>query len=386
MSEHQYSIENIRTHVGDTSLARILSESSPSNSSLPHLSSSLDIDEYIQAVVELHFDPEYGTPYWIDRMDDLDFDPRSEINSVSDLTKFPPADEEALRDSQIRYITPQYYDVTDIDISNSSGTTGQKKSMPYGRPVSEDMGKWYAYHVSQRSPIDEDWLAIGPYGLYEHHLVTAANTCGQACHFVGIESKFLKKQAGVLQEMTGGIGGFLRSLPDLKAGLKGMARLEATISAAEDIVTSQSFQHLASGVGIPQQLHPILEEKGPTDPGDVETILLSGGHVSKERRNELAELYPNAAIVPMYATSFTGACIDHWETEHVAYYPMAPAAFLDVVDENDQRVAEGGRGRTAIHRVGADFFWPMQIERETARREPARDPFDWGGIASIQPL
>jgi len=87
----------------------------------------------------------------------------------------------------------------------------------------------------------------------------------------------------------------------------------------------------------------------------------------------------------MYATSFTGACIDHMDTDHVAYYPMAPSAFLDVVSDGEQ-VSVGERGRTAIHRVGADFLWPMQIERETARREPPRDPFDWSGIADIQPL
>jgi hypothetical protein len=371
---------------GGVDLAVLFAPSSSAGSSLPHLSSTLDIDTYIQAVVDLHFHPEYGTPYWLDRSDDLDFDPRAEINSISDLTKFPPADEEALRDSPLRYITPQYYDITEIDISNSTGTTGQKKSMPYGRPVSDDMGEWYAYHVSQRSPIDGDWFAVGPYGLYEQHLVRAANACDQVCHFVGIKPKFLKKQGRVLQEMTDGLGGFLRSIPNLTAGLKGMARLDATISAAEDIVTTQSFQHMASGIGIPQQLHPILETKGPTDPADVETLLMSGGHVPEETRAELAQLYPNASIVPMYATSFTGACIDHWKTDHVAYYPMAPTAFLDVVDQDQQRVSTGERGRTAIHRVGADFFWPMQIERETARREPARDPFCWGGIAAIEPL
>ncbi|MFB6299723.1 MAG: hypothetical protein ABEH65_05630 [Halobacteriales archaeon] len=386
MSIADRNLDALRSEVDTTSLARLIeTEGSDTDWLLPHRSLTVDIETYLQTVMELHFHPEYGTPYWLDRESELGFDPRTDITSVEDLSKFPEADEEVLRSSEFRYVTPQYYDVTNLDISNSSGTTGQKKSMPYGRPVTEDMAEWYAWHVDQRSSTDGDWFAIGPYGLYERHLVSAANACGQACHFVGIEPKRLKKQARVLQEMTSGVGGFMRSLPDLKSGLKGIPRFEATLQAAGDIVASQSFTHFASGVGIPQRLHPKLETRGPTDPKDVETLLLSGGHIPAEEREELASLYPNASIVPMYATSFTGACIDHPDTDHVAYYPMAPSAFLDVVSDGEP-VSVGERGRTVIHRVGADFLWPMQVERETARREPARAPFEWNGIAEIQPL
>lgn len=386
MDPSDHDLDTLRSEVDTRSLPRLVGTTcSQAGWSLPHLSLSVDIETYLQSVMELHFHPEYGTPYWLDRESELGFDPRGDITSVGDLSKFPDADEEALRSSEFRYVTPQYYDVTNLDISNSSGTTGQKKSMPYGRPVTDDIAEWYAWHVGQRSSTDGDWFAIGPYGLYERHLVGAANACGQACHFVGIESKRLKKQASVLQEMTSGVGGFVRSLPDLLSGVKGIPRFEATLEAADDIISSQSFTHLASGIGIPQRLYPKLEAKGPTDPADVETILLSGGHIPKEEREELASLYPNASIVPMYATSFTGACIDHPDTDHVAYYPMAPSAFLDVVGDSGQVPVEE-RGRVAIHRVGADFLWPMQVERETARREPTRDPFAWNGIADIHPL
>jgi hypothetical protein len=387
MSGRQAEIDDLRGRVGDESLARVLGGGAASTGqSLPHLSTSVSVEQYLRAVMDLHFHPEHGTPYWLDRVDELDFDPRSDVRSIEDLHRFPPADEAALRDAELRYLTPDYYDVTDLDVSNSSGTTGRKKSMPYGRPVTADMAAWYAWHVAQRSPTDGDWLVIGPYGLYERHLVSAANECGQACHFVGIEPKYLKEQAGALQQLTSGVGGFVRGLPRLPAALKGLVRFDATLAAAEDLVASQPVRHIASGVGIPQRLHSMLEARGPTDPEDVETLLLSGGHVPEERRELLAELYPNASIVPMYATSFTGACIDHPDTDHVAYYPMAPSAFLTVADEDGELVDAGERGRTVINRVGADFLWPMQIERETARREPPREPFGWGGIADIRPL
>lgn len=380
------AVTELRSQLGESSLARLLSPAA-SGTDLPHLSKAVDMETYLQSVMELHFHPDHGTPYWLDRESELDFDPREDIRSVADLAKFPSADEDALRSPPgLRRLMPRALDATDVDISNSSGTTSTKKSMPYGRAVSADMAEWYAWHVGQRSATDEDWFAIGPYGLYERHMVAAANATGQACHFVGIEPKLLKKQARVVQQMTAGVGGLLRSLPKLGTGLKGLARFEATMRAAEDIVSTQSFAHMASGVGIPQRLHSTLEETGPTDPEDIQTLLLSGGHVPEEEREELASLYPNASVVPMYATSFTGACIDHPDTDHVAYYPMAPSAFLDVVDEDDERVEEGERGRTAIHRVGSDFLWPMQVERETARREPPRDPFEWGGIADVEPL
>jgi hypothetical protein len=47
------------------------------------------LDAHVREIVEWHFNPATGCPFWLDFAAKLDWDPRREINSFEDLRKFP---------------------------------------------------------------------------------------------------------------------------------------------------------------------------------------------------------------------------------------------------------------------------------------------------------
>ena len=49
------------------------------------------LDAHVRDMMEWHFNPETGTPFWLDfASKKLDFDPRSDVAGFEDLRKFPP--------------------------------------------------------------------------------------------------------------------------------------------------------------------------------------------------------------------------------------------------------------------------------------------------------
>src|SRR5262245_51235162 len=50
---------------------------------------SRDLDEWTRHVVRRHFDPDAGSPYWLDRARELDFDPLG-ITRYEQLKQFGP--------------------------------------------------------------------------------------------------------------------------------------------------------------------------------------------------------------------------------------------------------------------------------------------------------
>ena len=56
----------------------------------------LTLEERLQEVLAVHFDPVQGTKYWLEREKELGIDVRKEIKTLTDLAIFGPMDQEAL--------------------------------------------------------------------------------------------------------------------------------------------------------------------------------------------------------------------------------------------------------------------------------------------------
>lgn len=366
---------------------------------IPQKDGAIDPDRYLRQVIALHFDEEQGTPYWRERLDALDEDPRDTITSYADLHRLPPADEEALKERPVEDFVPAIFDPKDIDLSKSSGTTGRKKVMPWSKAVTADMIEWYDWHLPHREIEAGNWLVIGPYGLYERILEGAANTQGGFCLFNGIETRDLKTQLQAVEaaaDLDAATAlSFVRSPLMLVAAVKGLARLQPTMTAVREDLASQSIVAIATAPPVVDQVYEMLsgDETRPS-PADIRLLLLSGTGVTETTVSRFEEWFPNASVIPMYATSFTGSAFDLPSTEGFTYFPMMPTVGLDVYQHPRDGegalapVEPGRRGQVVIHRVGEDFFWPNQLERETARKvtPPSESEIGWPGIADIDPL
>ena len=57
------------------------------------------LDAHLREIVQWHFSPETGCPFWLGWAK-KNFDPRQEINTFTDMLKFPHFADECLRDLQ----------------------------------------------------------------------------------------------------------------------------------------------------------------------------------------------------------------------------------------------------------------------------------------------
>ena len=47
------------------------------------------LDAHVREIIEWHFNPDTGCPFWLDYAGKLGWDPRKEIVAFDDLKKFP---------------------------------------------------------------------------------------------------------------------------------------------------------------------------------------------------------------------------------------------------------------------------------------------------------
>jgi len=48
------------------------------------------LDAHVREMIQWHFSPVTGCPFWLEFSSKLGWDPRREIHSFADLRKFPP--------------------------------------------------------------------------------------------------------------------------------------------------------------------------------------------------------------------------------------------------------------------------------------------------------
>ena len=64
------------------------------------------LDLWVREIVEWHFNPETGCPFWLDHAKKLDWDPRREIRGYDDLARFGDFQDEWLRGGPVRRWVP----------------------------------------------------------------------------------------------------------------------------------------------------------------------------------------------------------------------------------------------------------------------------------------
>ncbi|MFB6158571.1 MAG: hypothetical protein ABEJ95_02810 [Candidatus Nanohalobium sp.] len=409
------SLEELGEELEDRSLLDYMAEHTDGDVSVPYKGESLDEEAYVQAVMDIHFDETYGTPFWRERMDDLGFDPREEVESIEDLRMLGEADEEALRERPVEDFMPRLFarqergswesydevkpDPAGYDMSKSSGSTGKKKIMPWRVHTSDEMIEWYNHNFEIRGLEGGNWLIAGPPGLYEEHTTEAAARTGGVPIYNGFQTRSLKPQMKDLGQAFGQPVEFLKeAVADpgkVPSALEGMVRSRYIEKALEEDLQSERVEVIASVPKIVERMHGMMDsEETVTDPEDIQAILASGMSVDQEFLENAGEMYPNAEVIPMYATSFTGANFDDPESDEAEYHSLYPLVDFNVLErtgeplEEREEVDYGERGQVVFNHLSSGFLWPNQAERETAVRNEPSESFESNGdgISSLRPL
>src|SRR5947207_15823158 len=80
------------------------------------------LDAWVREAVDWHFNPESGCPFWLDAAKKARWDPRREIKSFSDLTRFGPFEDEWLRGGPVERWIPKGLAGKPVFVFETGGT------------------------------------------------------------------------------------------------------------------------------------------------------------------------------------------------------------------------------------------------------------------------
>jgi len=154
------------------------------------------LDAHVRDMMEWHFSPETGTPFWLDFASKLDFDPRSDVACYADLRKFPPFEDEWLRGGPVRRWVPKAMADDPIYVFETGGTTGIPKSRVALNDFRTDYELFSASLPDEHFPPGSNWLMLGPSGPRRLRLAVLESLClaledrGQTLADTGIKGIF----------------------------------------------------------------------------------------------------------------------------------------------------------------------------------------------------
>lgn len=332
-------------------------------------------DDWLEYVIDIHFDPRWGSPYWLRRQGELGMDVRQEIKTIEDLQKLGPMSEEDLRRFPVEQFIPKCLveDKTRLILGESAGTTGRPKLTAYlyeeFYPVFVD---WFGVVAERRGfPKRCNWLWLGPSGP----------------HIIGKAVSLVARRMGSMDPFS--IDFDPRWVKRLDKDSMGHRRyLEHLIGQALDLLNVQE-------IGVIFATPPILLELALKMPeakrSSIRGIHYGGMAVEKGLlRRFKEEFFPNAVHISGYGNTLFGLSLEVEDSTDfdLDYYPFGPRMLIQVVrlrsasgGEDDpeeppqasgerlsQVVDYGEEGQIVFHRLDKSFFIPNMFERDKGIR------------------
>jgi len=335
-----------------------------------------ELDAHVRKIVEWHFNPETGCPFWLDyAREKLGWDPRREIRSYDDLDRFPFFEDDWLRGGPVRRWAPKGLSHKPIYVFETGGSTGVPKSRVQMDDFRIDYELFSETLPDKFFPKGADWLMLGPSGprrlrLAVEHL---AQHRGGICFSVDLDPRWVVKlikwgemqmmerykQHVIDQALT-----VLRAHPNVRCMFTTPKLLEALCEKI-DIARAGITGIFCGGTEMTPQFHRFAVE-------------------------EL--LGPNVYFAPTYGNTLMGLAThkvpepkDNWA---IIYYPPAPRAMIEVVDPDRPRriVGYGETGRVRLTTLTYETFIPRFLERDECEREAPCEQYPWDGVRNVRPF
>jgi phenylacetate-coenzyme A ligase PaaK-like adenylate-forming protein len=315
------------------------------------------LDAWTREVVQWHFDPATGSPFWLDYATKLDWDPRSAIQGFDDLSRFGNFQDEWLRGGPVRRWVPRAFADRAISVFETGGTTGVPKSRINIEDFRIDYELFGETLPDDRFPRGANWLMLGPSGprrlrLSIEHL---AQHRGGICFMVDLDPRWVIK---LIQK------GWTEHLQAYKDHVIDQA--VTVLNAGHDIRCMFTTPKLLESLALR------LESMGTTIRKAGITGIFSGGTEFTPQWNRFAheELLDGAYMTPTYGNTLMGLAASAPSGPHnnykITYYAPQPRAVVEVVDFDDPMtvVGYGQNGRVKLTTLTKEFFMPGYLERD----------------------
>ncbi|MGR3176546.1 MAG: hypothetical protein ACUZ8E_00635 [Candidatus Anammoxibacter sp.] len=334
-------------------------------------------DKWLRHVVDIHFNPDSGSEYWLNKELELGIDAKKEITSISKLMILGPMVENDLRNFPLEYFIPKKYlkRKSDFILGETSGTTGKPKVTAY--LMEEFLAifvDYFEYIAKERGfPTGGNWLWVGPSGP----------------HIIGKAVGFVARSMGSMDPFS--VDFDPRWAKKLNTGSFAAKRyLKHVIDQAFDILQTQAIDVIFTTPVVLKELALRMDESAKMR---IKGIHYGGISIDKEDfRKFKEEDFPNAVHISGYGNTLFGLCleVDTSKEFNLDYYPPGPRMILQVVstenglkptsDRLTKLVEYGEKGQVLFHRLDESFFIPNMFERDRAIRIAPTDSVKSLGI------
>jgi len=332
------------------------------------------LNAWVREIINWHFDPETGTPFWLEYAKKLDWDPRREIQSYADLDRFNFFEDEWLRGGPVRRWVPRAYADKPIYVFETGGSTGVPKSRISIDDFRIDYEMFSATLPDEAFPPGSDWLMLGPSGprrlrLAVEHL---AQYRGGICFMVDLDPRWVIKL--------------------IKMGESGMAEKYKQHVIDQGLTLLRAHENIRCLFTTPKLLEALCEKVSLKRVG-IKGVFCGGTEMTPQfHRFAVEELLDGVYFAPTYGNTLMGLAVHKPRAPEdnyaIIYYPPSPRAMIEVVDpDRPDRVVEYGQtGRVRLTTLTKEFFMPRFLERDEAEREPPCDLYPWDGVRNVRPF
>jgi len=338
------------------------------------------LDAQVREIIEWHFNPQTGAPFWIEKVKELGFDPRKEVKSYADLKKFGHFEDESLRGGPVRRWVPKALQNKPIYVFETGGTTGIPKSRVVVDDFRIDYEQFSQSLPDRHFPKGANWLMLGPSGPRRLRLAVE-HLCqhrGGICFCLDLDPRWVVKliKKGWMEHLK--------------------AYQEHVIDQAMTILSANhEIKCMFTTPKLLDALAARLEKEGTSVAKRGITGVFCGGTemTSQWIRFAIEEfLGPDVYIAPTYGNTLMGLAASEMPTAaddyKICYYAPQPRAVVEVVDfdDYDKVVDYGKEGRVMLTTLTKEFFVPRFMERDEGVREKPSARYPWDGVSGVKPF
>ena len=332
------------------------------------------LDSWVREIIEWHFNPETGCPFWLDYAKSLSWDPRREIQTYDDLARFGFFQDEALRGGPVRKWIPRGLKDRPVYVFETGGSTGVPKSRISIEDFRLDYEAFSRTLPDEYFPPGADWLSLGPTGprrlrLAVEHL---AQYRGGICFMVDLDPRWVIKL--------------------LKMNQPRMAEEYKQHVVEQGLTLLRAHENIRCLFTTPKLLEALCEKVSLKKIG-IKGVFCGGTEMTPQfHRFAVEELLEGAYFAPTYGNTLMGLAVHKprspGDSYDIIYYPPSPRASIEVVDpDNPKRIVEYGEtGRVRLTTLTREFFMPRFLERDEAEREPPCSLYPWDGVRNVRPF
>ncbi len=338
------------------------------------------LDAHTRESVQWHFNPETGSPYWLEKAKDFDFNPLTDVNCFEDLNKFPLFEDDELRGGPVDRWIPKALLGKPTYVFETGGTTGIPKSRVVIDDFRIDYENFSDTLPDESFPKGSNWLMLGPSGPRRLRLAVEhmAQYRGGISFCVDLDPRWVVKliKKGKIDEVK-----------EYSAHVIDQAM--AILGAGHEIKCMFTTPKLLEALAM-----RLMDEGSSIEEAGIKGIFCGGTEFTQQwyrfAREEL--LGENVYITPTYGNTLMGlACgrpFDPADDYKITYYAPQPRAVIRVVDFDDHTkvVGYGETGRVKLFTMTKELFIPGFLERDEGEREVPHAKYPWDGVSGVRPF